>query len=64
MHFLGVMAYLLLEVRAHIPNTSNFGSGPGDSSSYGTPLFRGIAAFFVTIVSLLWLAVRLAIGLQ
>jgi hypothetical protein len=63
MHFLGAMAYLLLDVRAHIPNTPNLGAGPVESSSYGTPLFRGIAAFFVTTVLLLWLAVRLAMGL-
>ena len=56
---------LLLDVRAPIPNQPSFGSDPANSS-FGTRVMRAIAAFFVTIALLsavLWLAVRLAIGL-
>ena len=63
MHFLGAIVSLL-EIRAHIPNKS-FGSGPA-VSSYGTPFVRVLAAFLITVAFLsmvLWLAVRLAIGL-
>jgi hypothetical protein len=52
-------------VRAPIPNQPSFGSDPA-KSSFGTRVMRAIAAFFVTIALLsavLWLAVRLAIGL-
>ena len=56
---------LLLDVRAPNPNQPSFGSDPA-KSSHGTRVMRAIAAFFVTIALLsavLWLAVRLAIGL-
>jgi hypothetical protein len=55
----------LLEVRADIPNSQSFGSGPANSSCR-TPFLRGLAAFLVTIAFLsiaLRFAVRLAIGL-
>lgn len=64
MQVLGIIVSLLLEVRAHIPNQSSFGSGPADTS-YGTPRARSVVAFLIKtafLATLIWLAMRFVMG--
>ena len=61
MQVLGFILSLLLDVRAHIPNQPNFGSGP-TGNSYSTPLVRAVAALLITAAftaTLVWFAVWL-----
>jgi hypothetical protein len=56
---------LLLDVRAHIPNQSSFGSGPVGTSSGSSPV-RAVAAFLIKtafLATLVWLTVRFVTGL-
>jgi hypothetical protein len=64
MQVLRLIFFLLLEVRAHIPNQPSFGSGP-PGTSYGSPAVRVIAVLITVafVSAVLWMAVRLVIGL-
>ena len=64
MQVLGFILFLLLDVRAHIPNQPSFGSGRPDTS-YRSPAVRAIVAFLIIVAFLsvvLWMPVRFVIG--
>ncbi len=65
MQIFELMLLTLIEVRAHIPNQSSFGSGPVDAS-YGSRGARTIVAFLIKtafLATLIWLTVRFVMGL-
>jgi preprotein translocase subunit SecG len=59
-----IILLTLSGIRAHIPNSYSFGSGPAEPT-FGRAIIRGLAAVLMTIgctAALVWLAVRLVMA--